>query len=73
MYHNLSWRESLGKKWRMQAGLSYTYNRDDIAGGLYDQDKQEVLLQGLSLKIFNRCSWVIISMLNWYSSEGLMG
>jgi vitamin B12 transporter len=54
MYHNLSWRESLGKKWKMLAGISYTYNRDDIESGLYDQDKQQVSLSGFEFKNFQQ-------------------
>jgi hypothetical protein len=50
MYHNLAWRENLGKGWKMQAGLSYTYNRDQVVSGLYDQDQQEVVIPGLTFK-----------------------
>jgi hypothetical protein len=53
-YHNLFWRESLGKGWKMQVGLSYTYNRDDIEAGLYNSDNKEVLLQGLEFKNFKQ-------------------
>lgn len=53
-YHNLFWRENLGKGWKMQAGLSYTYNRDDIQSGLYDQENEAVLLQGLEFKNFQQ-------------------
>ncbi len=52
MYHNLSWKENLGRKWKMQLGLSYTNNKDNIESGLYTQDKKEVLLQGLEFKDF---------------------
>lgn len=53
-YHNLFWRENLGKGWKMQAGLSYTYNRDDIESGLYNNKNDEVLLQGLEFKNFQQ-------------------
>ena len=29
-YHNITWKESLGKKWKMNVGLSYALNQDDI-------------------------------------------
>ncbi|MCU0382267.1 MAG: TonB-dependent receptor [Chitinophagaceae bacterium] len=49
-YHNLSWRENLGRRWKMNAGLSYTYNRDDIESGIYTDDKQPVLISGLEFR-----------------------
>jgi vitamin B12 transporter len=55
-YHNLSWKESLGRKWRMNAGVSYTNNRDDINSNLADGGKQEVLLGGLEFKNFGLVS-----------------
>ena len=51
-YHNLTWKESLGKKWKMNAGLSYTLNEDNINSGMKDADKNEVLLPGLEFKTF---------------------
>jgi len=53
-YHNFSWRENLGRKWKMLAGLSYTYNRDEITGGLYTNENEKVLLQGLEFKNFQQ-------------------
>ena len=54
MYHNLSWREGLGKKWKMLAGISYAYNRDDIQAGLYDQDNLQVSVTGFEFKNFQQ-------------------
>lgn len=51
-YHNLSWRESLGKRWKVNVGLSYSNNKDDIASGMQDQSKQDVVLTGLEFKRF---------------------
>jgi len=53
MYHNLTWRENIGKKWKLQAGLSYTLNKDDIASDMKDENKNDVLLSGLEFKNFN--------------------
>lgn len=52
MYHNLSWRESLGHGWKMNAGLSYTHNKDDVHSGLYSMDQQPVILPGFEFKDF---------------------
>jgi hypothetical protein len=53
MYHNLAWKENLGKKWKLYAGLSYTLNKDDIHSGMRDGNKKDVLLTGLEFKTFN--------------------
>ena len=52
MYHNLSWRESLGEGWKLTAGLSYTNNQDDIQGDLQSGDNKEVVLSGFEYKNF---------------------
>ncbi len=51
-YHNLSWRESLGKRWKIYTGVSYTNNKDDIKGGMQDEGKNDVVLSGLEFKTF---------------------
>lgn len=51
-YHNLAWKENLGKGWKIQAGLSYSNNRDDISGGMQSGDNKDVLLPGLEFKQF---------------------
>jgi hypothetical protein len=52
MYHNISYREMLGKGWKMQLGASYTTNRDDIEGRLENDAEQKVSLGGLETKNF---------------------
>jgi hypothetical protein len=39
-YNNLSWRENLGSGWKMNLGLSYSTNTDDISQQLQDQNNQ---------------------------------
>jgi hypothetical protein len=51
-YHNLAWRESIGKRWKINAGISYTNNKDDINGNMQDQNKNDVVLTGLEFKKF---------------------
>lgn len=44
MYHNLSWKEYIGKGWKVNAGTSYSTNRDDIKNELQDaNDKKQVI------------------------------
>ncbi|MBL7737869.1 MAG: TonB-dependent receptor [Chitinophagaceae bacterium] len=52
-YHNLHWRESLGKKWKVSAGISYTNNKDDISASMQDNSKTDVVLGGLEFKNFD--------------------
>jgi len=51
-YHNLAWKEALGNRWKLQAGLSYSNNRDDIDASMQDESKKEVMLSGLEFKKF---------------------
>jgi hypothetical protein len=52
IYHNLAWRETIGTGWKVNAGLSYTNNKDDINSGMKDSDDKEVVLSGLEFKKF---------------------
>jgi len=49
MYHNLSWREYVGKGWKVNAGASYSTNRDKIKNEFQnsDNEKQELPSQPL--------------------------
>lgn len=53
LYANLSWKEKLGKKWRMNLGVSYSNNLDDIANQLQDQDDKPIAIQGLPYVLKN--------------------
>ncbi|MCO6498721.1 MAG: TonB-dependent receptor [Chitinophagaceae bacterium] len=46
MYHNLSWKQKLGKGWKMQLGGSYSTNRDKIGGQLLDEHNQDIVATG---------------------------
>ncbi|MEO7394553.1 MAG: carboxypeptidase-like regulatory domain-containing protein, partial [Chitinophagaceae bacterium] len=51
-YHNLAWKENLGKGWKISTGLSYSNNKDDINSGMQNQGKQDVTLTNLEFKKF---------------------
>lgn len=51
-FHNLSWKENLPKKWKINAGLSYTNNKDDIRSAMQNSAGNEVVLNGLEAKTF---------------------
>ena len=44
LYSNLSWREKLGDKWKISAGLSYSSNTDDIGSELQNSSNKLVNL-----------------------------
>lgn len=52
-YHNLAWKESIGKRGKVYFSSSYTDNKDDINGRMQDDAKQDVLLTGLEFKNFH--------------------
>jgi vitamin B12 transporter len=53
IYHNLAWKEVLGKGWKMNAGISYTNNKDDIHGAMQDNNGNDIVLSGLEFKTFD--------------------
>ncbi len=40
-YNNLSWRENFGNGWKMNLGMGYSTNRDDITQELQNQQNQK--------------------------------
>ena len=51
-YHNLSWKEFLGNGWKMNTGISYANNEDDINGNLQNQNNQDAVVVGYEYKKF---------------------
>ncbi len=43
-YHNINWRENLGKGWKLQAALSYSNNKDVISNELQDANDNKILV-----------------------------
>ncbi len=54
IYTNLAWKERLGKKWKMNLGLSYSNNIDKIGNELQDQQnvKQDLPAAPYDIKNF---------------------
>src|SRR5690606_20909726 len=52
-YHNFSYKENIGLRWKLHAGLSYSNNKDDIRANMKDENKNDVVLGGLEFKKFN--------------------
>jgi len=42
IYQNLAWKENLGPHWKLNAGLSYTYNNDKVVNHLQDASNGDV-------------------------------
>lgn len=51
-YHNLAWKEGLGKGWKLNTGVSFTNNKDKINSGMQDENKNDVVLTNLEGKTF---------------------
>ncbi len=51
-YHNLSWKEKIGRTWKIYLGFSFSQNEDDVHSSLQNMSKSEVLLQDLQFKNF---------------------
>ena len=43
VYQNLAWKENLGSQWKLNAGLSYTNNNDDIDNRLQNTSKADIV------------------------------
>lgn len=56
IYHNLSYKEMLGKGWKFYAGVSYSNNKDDIKGNLENEKGEEASLKYLEAKNFTLLS-----------------
>ena len=52
IYHNLSYKENLPNRWKINLGASYSNNKDDIKADMLDGNKKEVVLSGLEFKTF---------------------
>jgi vitamin B12 transporter len=53
MYHNLSWRENIGRRWKLNLGASYANNRDDIGGSLVNAQNDAKQIPGLETHNFS--------------------
>lgn len=53
MYHNLSYRDNLGARWKVNAGVSFSENKDDIAGNLQNKDNHPQVVTGYEFKNFD--------------------
>ena len=67
LYHNLAWKESLPKRWKIQLGTSYTNNKDNINGGMQDNNKNDVVLNGLEFKKFG-----IVTKGNYFNAKAVL-
>lgn len=73
-YHNLTWRDNLSKKWKIQTGVSYSINKDDIHSELKDASGAKVSLAGMEFKEFtvkNRSQYFNAKMVLDHKLKGL--
>ncbi|MBL0356165.1 MAG: TonB-dependent receptor [Chitinophagaceae bacterium] len=43
-YQNLSWKDRIGKGWRINTGISFSTNKDDIGNEMQDANNNKVLI-----------------------------
>ena len=66
-YHNLSWKENLGKRWKLNTGISYANNKDDINSNMQNLNKQDVVLGNLEFKKFH-----VDTKGNYFNAKGVL-
>lgn len=52
MYHNLSFKEKLGQGWRINAGVSYSTNKDNIDNQIQDANNNKITITTPSYYLF---------------------
>ena len=53
MYHNLSYRDNLGSRWKINTGVSFSVNKDNISGNLQNAANKPQVVDGLEFKNFD--------------------
>jgi len=51
-YQNINWRDNLGNGWRINTGISYSTNKDDILNELQDANNQKLVITNPSFYAF---------------------
>lgn len=52
MYHNVSYRDNLGARWKINTGASFSVNRDNIAANLQDAANRPAVVTNFEFKNF---------------------
>lgn len=55
-YQNINWRENLDKGWRLNTGISYSTNKDDIINELQDASNNKQIITNPSFYAFKNFS-----------------
>lgn len=53
MYHNVSYRDNLGARWKVSTGASYSINKDNIAGNLQTSTNEPEVVSHFEYKNFS--------------------
>ena len=67
MYHNLSWKEKLGNGWKINTGISYTYDKNNIGLELQDANNKKVEINDGSVYSYKNVG--IISKKNYANAK----
>lgn len=52
MYHNVSYRDNLGARWKLNTGASFSINKDNISGNLQNAMNQPQVVENFEFKNF---------------------
>ena len=44
VYQNINWKDRIGKGWRINTGVSFSTNKDDIANEMQDASNQKIII-----------------------------
>lgn len=58
-YHNLSWKQPLKNKWRLNAGISYSTNKDNIGNELQDSTNTKQVITNPSFYAYKNFDLVV--------------
>ncbi len=58
IYQNINWKDRIGKGWRINTGISFSTNKDDIANETQDANNQKVIINSPEFFAFKNFSLV---------------
>jgi len=58
IYQNINWKDRIGKGWRINTGISYSTNKDDITNELQDAANQKIAINTPQYFVFKNFSLV---------------
>lgn len=57
-YQHINWKDRIGNGWKINTGISFSTNKDDIKNELQDANNRQITITGLSLYSFKNFSLI---------------